>query len=408
MLELRSLTKEFGETVAVKALSIACKECELLAIFGPAGAGKTTTLRLIAGILKPTSGEVYFKGQPLMDVPPEWRNMSMVFENYALYSHLSVYENLAFPLRARRYPGDEIQRLVQRMAGILQISEMLDRRPGFLSGGQRQRVALGRALIREADVYLLDEPISHLDAKLRHHMRGELKAICAEKEATVIHVTTDYREAMALADRVAVLNKGRLMQLGTPGDIFQRPANEFVAGFVGDPPMSFMEVEYVQEDGQPGFRIAESGIRLPASPEVGAYVKEKGLPDAFRLGARAVDVTVLPSADETHNVPGEVYVTEMFGHRNLLIIKVGKSLVQVVTPSDLAFEVKDTVWLDLNQDNVHVFADGLAIAHARPKGSYSPSSTNLEAIRGGFSNARKAVEEVREGGGCVRDLPGDR
>lgn len=369
MLELRSLTKKFGKTVAVKDLSIACKEREFLVIFGPAGAGKTTTLRMIGGIVKPTNGEVYFRGQPLAAIPPEQRNMSMVFENYALYSHLSVYENLAFPLRARRYRNDEIQRLVRRMASILQISELLDRRPGFLSGGQRQRVALGRALIREADVYLLDEPISHLDAKLRHRMRGELKAICAEKEATVIHVTHDCREAMALSDRVAVLNKGELMQVGSPDEIFHRPANEFVAGFMGEPPMSFMEVEYAEEDGQPGFRIAESDIRLSAGPEVGAYVKEKGLADLFRLGVRAVELSASPSEDETHGMPGEVFVTEMLGHRNLLTAKLGKNLVQVVVPSEFKFKVKDRVWLDLNQDNVHVFADGLAIAHPRPRAS---------------------------------------
>jgi multiple sugar transport system ATP-binding protein len=369
MLELRSLTKKFGKTVAVNDLSITCKECEFLVIFGPAGSGKTTTLRLIAGILKPTSGEIYFKGQPLADIPPEGRNMSMVFENYALYSHLSVYENLAFPLRARRYRDGEIQRLVQRMAGILQISELLDRRPGFLSGGQRQRVALGRALIREADVYLLDEPISHLDAKLRHRMRGELKAMCAEKNATVIHVTHDSHEAMALADRVVVINTGQLMQIGSPDEIFHRPANEFVAGFVGDPPMSFMDMEYAAEDGQPVFRIPENDIRLPASPEVAAYVKEKGPPHSFRLGVRATDVTVLPSADETHNVPGEAYVTETLGHRNILTAKLGNNLVQVVTPPELTFKVKDTVWLDLSQDNLHVFADELAIAHPRPRAS---------------------------------------
>lgn len=369
MLELRSLTKKFGKTVAVNNLNITCKECEFLVIFGPAGAGKTTTLRLIAGILKPTSGEMYFKGQPLAGVPPEQRNMSMVFENYALYSHLSVYENLAFPLRARRYRDDEIQRLVQHMAGILQIAELLDRRPGFLSGGQRQRVALGRALIREADVYLLDEPISHLDAKLRHRMRGELKAMCAEKEATVIHVTHDSREAIALSDRVAVINKGRLMQIGSPDEIFHRPANEFVAGFVGEPPMSFMDVKYGEEEGQPVFRIAGNDIRLPASPKVDAYVKDKGLPARFRLGVRAVDVSASPSADEIHNVPGEVFVTETLGHRNLLTAKLGKNLVQVVTPPELTFEVKDMIWLDLSQDNLHVFADGRAIAHPRPRAS---------------------------------------
>ncbi len=369
MLELRSLTKKFGKTVAVNNLSLTCKECEFLVIFGPAGAGKTTTLRLIAGILKPTSGEIHFRGRSFTDVPPEHRNMSMVFENYALYSHLSVYENLAFPLRARRYGDDQVRRLVQRMADILQISDLLERRPGFLSGGQRQRVALGRALIREADVYLLDEPISHLDAKLRHHMRGELKAMCAEKEATVIHVTHDCREAMALSDRVAVINEGQLMQLGSPDEIFRRPANEFVAGFVGEPPMSFMDMEYAVEDGQPVFRLPENDVRLPASPEVDAYVKEKSRPHSFRLGVRATDVTALPSADETHNVPGEVYVTETLGHRNLLTAKLGKNLIQVVTPPELTFQVKDTVWLNLGPDNLYVFADGLAIAHPRPSTS---------------------------------------
>ena len=369
MLELRSLTKEFGKAIAVNDLNIVCAEREFLVIFGPAGAGKTTTLRMIAGVLQPTRGEIHFRGRSLKGVPPEHRNMSMVFEYYALYSHLSVFENLAFPLRARRFSDDEIGKLVKRMAATLQISELLDRRPGFLSGGQRQRVALGRALIRDADVYLLDEPISHLDAKLRHRMRGELKAMCAEKEATVIHVTHDSREAMALADRVVVINQGQVMQLGPPDEIFQRPANEFVAGFVGEPPMSFMDVEYGEEEGQPVFRIAGNDLRLPASPEVDAYVKEKGLPDTFRLGVRATDVTVSPSADEIHNVPGEAYVTETLGHRNLLTAKLGNNLIQVVTPPELTFRVKDTVWLDLSQDNLHVFADGLAIAHPRPRAS---------------------------------------
>jgi multiple sugar transport system ATP-binding protein len=365
MLELRSLTKKFGKTVAVNDLNITCAECEFLVIFGPAGAGKTTTLRLIAGVVQPTSGDIYFRGRSLEGIAPEHRNMSMVFEYYALYSHLSVFENLAFPLRARGYSGDEMRRLVRRMAGILQISELLDRRPGFLSGGQRQRVALGRALIRDADVYLLDEPISHLDAKLRHHMRGELKAMCAEKEATVVHVTHDSREAMALSDRVAVINKGRLMQIGSPDEIFYRPANEFVAGFVGEPPMSFIDVEYAEEEGQPVFRIAGNGAPVPASSEVRAYIKEKGQPASFRLGVRATGVSVLPSKDETHNVPGEMYVTETLGHRNILSAKLGNNLVQVVTPPELAFKVKDTVWLDLSPANVHVFCDGLAIAHPR-------------------------------------------
>src|SRR5512135_556963 len=241
MLELDGVTRTFDTTVAVHQLSLQIKEQEFLVIFGPAGAGKSTTLRLIAGILHPTHGDIRFKGRSLNGVPPEQRNMSMVFENYALYSHMTVSENLAFPLHARGLPKAEIEKRIGRMAEILQITDLLDRRPGFLSGGQRQRVALGRAMIREADIYLLDEPISHLDAKLRHLMRGEIKAMCAERAATVIYVTHDYKEAMALSDRILVLNKGRAMQIATPDEVYHEPATEFVGAFLGDPSMSFLD-----------------------------------------------------------------------------------------------------------------------------------------------------------------------
>lgn len=365
MLELRSLTKNFGKTVAVRNLSIQCKEKEFLVIFGPAGAGKTTTLRLISGILQPTSGEVYFNGKSLRNVPPEGRNMSMVFENYALYSHLAVYENLAFPLRARRLKEDEIRTRVHAMADTLQISELLDRRPGFLSGGQRQRVALGRALIREADVYLLDEPISHLDAKLRHRMRGELKAICADKEATVVHVTHDYCEAMALSDRVAVINKGRLLQLGPPREVFHRPANEFVASFFGDPPMSFIDVEYAEERGTPVLRVSANGTHLPVGPELMDKVEKMTLPNSMRIGVRANALSAATSENENHHVPAEAFVTETLGFRNILIANVGKNQVRVITSPDQSFETRQRVWLDLNETNMHVFADGKAIAHPK-------------------------------------------
>lgn len=365
MLELRSLTKKFGITTAVRDLSITCEDKEFLVIFGPAGAGKTTTLRLVSGILQPTSGEVYFNGKSLRNVSPEDRNMSMVFENYALYSHLTVYENLAFPLRAKRLKEDEIRTRVHAMADILQISGLLDRRPGFLSGGQRQRVALGRALVREADVYLLDEPISHLDAKLRHSIRVELKAICADKEATVVHVTHDYREAMALSDRVAVINKGRLLQLGPPREVFHRPANEFVAGFFGDPPMSFIDVEYAEERGTPFLRVIDNGTRLSVSHELKDKVNRIALPNSMRIGVRANALSAGESEDENHHVPAEAFVTETLGFRNILIANVGKNQVRVITSPDQSFETKQRVWLDLNETNMHVFADGKTIAHPK-------------------------------------------
>ena len=365
MLELRSLTKKFDRTIAVNKLDLTCKQNEFLVIFGPAGAGKSTTLRLIAGILEPDSGEVYFNGANLKNVPPEQRNMSMAFENYALYSHLSVYENLAFPLLAKKFKDQDIRTRVQEMAAILQISELLERRPGFLSGGQRQRVALGRALIRDAAVYLLDEPISHLDAKLRNRMRGELKAVCAHKEATVVHVTHDYREAMALSDRMTVLNKGRIMQLGTPDEVFHRPANEFVAGFVGDPPMSFVDAEYIEQNEKPQFRLAQKDIHIPAHPGIRAYVKENGLPQSFKIGVRAKDITITSSQDDIHHVGAEVFVTEKMGYQNILIAHIGRTQIRVITPPKVAFNSKDTVWLNLDESNVHVFADGNAVSHPK-------------------------------------------
>ena len=363
MLELRSLTKRFDHLTAVDGLNITCRPREFLVIFGPAGAGKSTTLRLIANVLRPTRGEVRLNGRALNDVPPEKRNMSMVFENYALYSHKTVFENLAFPLRARKLPEKEIRGRVQGMAQVLQITHLLERRPGFLSGGQRQRVALGRALIREADVYLLDEPISHLDAKLRHRMRGELKAICSEKRATVVHVTHDYREAMALSDRVAVLNKGRLMQFDTPAEIYHRPANEFVASFFGDPPMSFLDVEPVRDNGRVALRVIGDGLDVPIGPELIRRFESEGAPRRLRLGVRAADITVSATEDRAHRIPGRVFVTERLGFRNILIVQVGESQLRVTTPPERAFSPGETVRLDINQDNVHLFADGSALAH---------------------------------------------
>jgi multiple sugar transport system ATP-binding protein len=363
MLELRSLHKKFDNLVAVNGLNLTCRDREFLVIFGPAGAGKSTTLRLIANVLPPTSGEIYLDGRAMNQVPPELRNMSMVFENYALYSHKTVFENLAFPLRARKCGEEEIRRRAQEMAEVLQITHLLERRPGFLSGGQRQRVALGRTMIREAEVYLLDEPISHLDAKLRNRMRGELKAICSKKQAKVVHVTHDYREAMALSDRVAVLNRGRLMQLDVPDEIYHHPANEFVASYFGDPPMSFLDVELARESGQALFRVIGNGFQVPARPELVRRFESSGAPKRLRLGIRATDITVSPTADEKHTLPGEVFVTERLGFRNILIVQAGGAQIRVCTPPGQAYTSRQPVMLNINQGNVHVFADGKAVAH---------------------------------------------
>lgn len=365
MLKLKHVTKYFGRAQAIKDLNIECSEREFLVIFGPAGAGKSTTLRLIAGISPMDSGEIWYDGHNLAGVPPEHRNMAMAFENYALYSHLSVYNNLAFPLRARKFTKTEIDKKVREMAALLQITPLLDRRPGQMSGGQRQRVALGRTLIREADVYLLDEPISHLDAKLRHHMRTQLKAMCSAWDATMVYVTHDYKEAMALSDRIAVLNKGRLMQIGKPEEIFHKPANDFVAGFMGDPPMSFLQATVHVENGRS--TLQSGAMRIPINDELQHTIQEHAPAGNVKIGIRATDIAVLPQESHEFNVPAEVYVTETFGYRNIITCRAPDSdLFQVVSAPEINFNVKETAWLKISGDQLHLFApEGKAIAHPR-------------------------------------------
>ena len=391
MLELREVTKRYGKTVAVSRLSIACREREFLVVFGPAGAGKTTTLRLVAGITSPTEGELFFNGQSLKGVPPEQRNMSMAFENYNLYSHMTVFENIAFPLRARKLPDSAVKERVGQMAEALQIAPLLDRRPGFLSGGQRQRVALGRALVREADIYLLDEPISHLDAKLRHLMRGELKAICSQKQATVIHVTHDYKEAMGLSDRIAVLNKGRLMQLASPDEVYHRPANEFVASYLGDPPMSFLDAQVVRDGG--AYALQAGSLRLPMA-EATAVTVARAAPDGkVRVGARATNLTASPAQTELCSVATEVYIVETFGYRNVVTSTVpGVGLVQSVSSPFVKVRPKETVWLNLSAENMHLFGPGgEAIYHpARATGRNGHVGAEYDAAQADAAQAAAA------------------
>jgi len=284
----------------------------------------------------------------------------MVFENYALYSHLSVFENMAFPLRARKIAGDKIKKLVHDMGELLQIEQLLDRKPGYLSGGQRQRVALGRGLIRDAFLYLLDEPISHLDARLRIHMRAELKNICIQNQSTVIHVTHDYREALALADRVVVLNKGKIMQIGGPQEIFNNPANDFVAGFIGNPPMSFIDVNPASQNGEFGYQIKNTDRFLPIVNHAVPFKKDD---QKIALGFRANQTSLSHLKDEFHNTPAEVYIVENQGHRNLVTVKVGDQLLQVVTEIDDIHKVGSQAWIGLHTPKMHVFVNGNAVFH---------------------------------------------
>ena len=307
-----SLTKWFGKTVAVDGLSLACRDGEFFVLLGPSGAGKTTTLKLVAGLVAPTSGRILIGGRDVTMLEPGARDVAMAFETYALYPHLSVYENLAFPLRsprtAGRYTSKVLDERVRAVAGMLEIGLLLDRMPTQLSGGQKQRVALGRALVREPAVFLLDEPIAHLDAKLRNRMHAELRRIQKDLGTTTIYATPDYTEAMAMADRLAVIEQGRVVQVGPPLDVYFNPANEFVARFMGDPPMNFFDCDLVSEDDRPAIRLAGQALPLHGPTAQTLDGRRNG---RVRLGVRPADIAIV-RADEPSGpaLPSEVLVVE--------------------------------------------------------------------------------------------------
>jgi sn-glycerol 3-phosphate transport system ATP-binding protein len=276
--EFRDVTRRYpggrsGETVALKGLNLTVADGEFLILVGPSGCGKSTALRLLAGLDKPTSGEIRIGGAVVNGMAPGERDIAMVFQNYALYPHMTVYRNLAYGLRQRRTPRAEVQRRVRETAELLQIGELLDRKPGQLSGGQRQRVAMGRALVRQPQAFLLDEPLSNLDAKLRNQVRGDLKRLHREVPVTSIYVTHDQVEAMTLGDRLCVMSNGEVQQIGTTDDIYNRPANTFVAAFMGSPPMNLLPGDVrggvLHVGGEPVTTVSEPDgpVTVGARPE---------------------------------------------------------------------------------------------------------------------------------------------
>ena len=259
-IRVEKVSKRFGKVEALKGVDLEVRDQEFLVLLGPSGCGKTTLLRIVAGLEAPTSGEVYIGERRVTHLPPRLRGIAMVFQNYAIFPHLTVYENVAFGLRMKRRPEEEIRRKVGEVAALLHIEELLDRYPAQLSGGQRQRVAVARALAVEPEVLLMDEPLSNLDALLRLEMRAELKRLLKETRTTTLYVTHDQVEAMSLADRIAVMRQGEIVQLGTPTEIYHAPADTFVGGFIGNPPMNFLRAGALGGEGGPrGLRRAEPG-----------------------------------------------------------------------------------------------------------------------------------------------------
>ncbi|HTM60190.1 MAG TPA: sn-glycerol-3-phosphate ABC transporter ATP-binding protein UgpC [Burkholderiales bacterium] len=315
---LRQLVKNYDETPAVRGIDLDIADKEFVVLVGPSGCGKTTTLRMIAGLEDITSGDVVIGDAVVNDVPPKDRDIAMVFQNYALYPHMSVHENMSFGLRLKKVPKDEINRRVASVAGILRLTELLDRKPKQLSGGQRQRVAMGRAIVRDPKVFLFDEPLSNLDAKLRVHMRTEMKKVHQKVRTTTVYVTHDQVEAMTLADRVVVMNGGRIEQVGTPNELYHSPATQFVAGFIGSPAMNMVKCGLEETAG--ALRLQINGVALPVPQErVARYKAHAGKGDLF-LGLRPEHLTDVRGAplpgQATFEMPVEV--TEPMGMETLV------------------------------------------------------------------------------------------
>jgi multiple sugar transport system ATP-binding protein len=336
-----------GGQVAVKDVDLRIEDGERFVLVGPSGSGKSTVLRIIAGLTHPDSGRVLIGGRDVSEVPPEGRDLAMVFQSYALYPHRTVRDNLAFGLRVRRVPRQEIDTRVQSVAKMLGISALLNRKPAQLSGGEQQRVALGRAIVRNPRAFLFDEPLSNLDPQLRGETRAELIRLHDRLNATMVYVTHDQEEAMTLGERIAVLRTGVMEQVDTPSELYQRPSNIFVARFIGSPPMNLLEGRVTSSNGSIEFET--SGQRIP----LGSALQSWRTSDSLILGVRPHDLSIaeLQEAD----LKGEIEIIERIGHAQLVHISLTSTRIVMTIPPELCLEPHATIGLKLNRDHLHLF-----------------------------------------------------
>ncbi len=347
--------KEFGDVLAVNDMNMEIADKEFMVFVGPSGCGKTTALRLLAGLEEISSGQILIGDRVVNDVPPKDRDIAMVFQSYALYPHLTVFDNMAFSLKLRGTPREEIKRRVGEAADILSIHEFLDRKPRQLSGGQRQRVALGRAIVRQPQVFLLDEPLSNLDAKLRGQTRAEISKLHKRLETTFVYVTHDQQEAMTMADRIAVTNKGKLQQLDTPQALYDRPGNMFVAGFLGSPSMNFFAGKIKKDNGKLFFEADGFTVAIPdnRSKPYFDYVDKKVI-----FGLRPDDIHApqfLPPNIHGERIDCKVDVIELMGNEIFLYLVNGKNNFIARVDPRTYFKVGEEVQVALNMDNFHIF-----------------------------------------------------
>ena len=376
---LNNLTKHFGDVVAVDDVTLDIADREFLTLLGPSGCGKTTLLNMIAGLESPTAGEVWFDDRNVTAVPPERRDIAMVFQTYALYPHMSVFDNVAFGLKMRGVPAEDRKRRVLAASETMEIEHLMDRKPRALSGGQRQRVALARAIVRDPGVFLLDEPLSNLDAQLRVVMRTELKRLHGELEMTFVYVTHDQAESLILSDRIVVMKEGKIQQIGTPESIYDSPANTFVAGFVGSPPINLLKGTLAQSAGGTwrvvgvGYACDVAAARIERMEptegrEVFLGVRAEDIavgagPDAGSTGAASDSTTSVASAPDTRSdhsryayaARASVVVREPMGSDLFLTVAVGGCNVKVRTRPDVRFDRGDSVDLTFDPEKIHLF-----------------------------------------------------
>ena len=339
-----------GQVAAVADVHLHVGEGEFVALLGPSGCGKTTTLLMLAGILRPTAGTIRFGERVVNGVPPQLRNIGMVFQSYALYPHMTAYRNITYPLRLRRAPEDEMRRRVAQVAERLEIGALLDRKPGQLSGGQQQRVALARALIKQPDLLLFDEPLSNLDARLRLTARSEIKRLQRDLRITSVYVTHDQSEALTMADRIALMRGGKLEAYGTPAELYERPRTRFVASFIGHPPMNLLPATLAGGDGRLAIRFA--GVEVPLPPPLAQRLNGDGRAgrEVF-LGIRPEDL--LPAAEG--QLAGEVDLVEPLGRDDMVSVRSGETQINALAPAAARIAVGSQVRLKIDPARIHLF-----------------------------------------------------
>jgi ABC-type sugar transport system ATPase subunit len=348
-LSIQGLTKRFDKVTALEDVSFEVKPGEFICVVGPTNAGKSTLLKTIAGLVRPDKGQILAKGRDLVSLPPKDRGVSLLFQNIALFPTMTGFENIAFPLKAGGETGPAVEEGVRQVASLLKVGHVLNRFPRTFSGGEQQRVAIGRAIIKPTDLLLLDEPLSNLDARIRIALRIEFKKLHRERRQTILYVTHDQIEAMSLSDRIVVLHEGRVQQIGRPQEIYDRPANLFVARFIGTPPMNIVDAEITSEGDMPA--LVGAGFKLPLR-ELGATAAS--LPRRMSFGLRAEDIRVAPVESDETPFPAEIVWAEHLGPKTILDLRLGDKVLKAVIADDHPAKSEGRAWLGFKPKPHHL------------------------------------------------------